>query len=693
MTYHLYIHSPQVLVTGQVNDSFNEVYPTFEIPIKSVVGDFMGLVKPGMTVIFGSEPGLSDLGRQRIRRVFSDEELLIGRSSQGVLDGEVNVAPNDYFSILDEHRVWSKMPYFDASGDPVVEYKDADLVFEGHGAGTEFYPVANTGPGFAATIDSVTGLITVAFDGGNSFGIPVASNITGYDWDFADGTVIAGGANQQTATVTFPAGFRYISLTVGSAVDSGTVYHTAYCPVYARDPANDTTVQNWWIGSLRSTPNGQQLSLRILSELPRSTYPDGALIMLWQDEPSSAADRSHMKFIGWHHTDSASLQFERTGYLRDTTLECLDVAGKLDALPGLPQIITHAETPANWQEMYRPGTYLFMDYLLRWHSTALEVADYLAPDFDADYAFITLSSDAATIYQQADKIAHAIVPDHILTCNQQGQLKMRPDPILQTPFLRTSTVQATLAGHIAEMRLSHMRSPRVGWIRGSAVVEGWAYQTINVDYTIRVRKDTLLGETMLPVQPLPVDIPSGTVLNFGLGEDAELTADAAEEDTELAVVALPTSIEAGDVATYTRSETSEFIPTVFSIAPGLTPGQGEQHMTVGNKLAQNQGALDSLIGQMYARLNSEDSIIDITLSDNDDLDIDPAEMTWIQLGALATRYIPQRALSVFSDNPRLLPLEVNRQFSFSENGTLVRVGIRAERETSGPLAVEVSGDA
>ena len=433
----LFLLSPTIVAHGQINDSWDETYPVYILPIKNVTGDLDAVVKPGMTVVFGSTPGGDDLGRQRIRRTFGSADLLIGRSSQGVHDGEVSVEPNDYFAIWDDHRAWAKQQWIIppvTPGDDATIFKDADIVFGSSGAGTEFPPTANTGPAVAATIDSVTGLITVDFDAGNSFSNPGGVGITDYLWDFGDGTVTVGDEDEETATVTFPAGFRYISLTV---TDANGYTHTAYCPVLAEDPANSLCVDVFQVESESGSQTGKRLSFRILSDLPRSTYPDGTLV-LYFDEPSGGTDRSNVKFQGWHHTDRASYEFGRTGQLRDTVLECLDVAGKLDTLPGQSQIVEHKETPARWTEMYRPGIYLFVDYLLRWHSTALEVADYLLPDVDVNYDFIVRESGADTILRQVTEQARAIVPDHIFTCNAQGQLQMKADPMIQAKIGRAS---------------------------------------------------------------------------------------------------------------------------------------------------------------------------------------------------------------------------------------------------------------
>ena len=60
--------------------------------------------------------------------------------------------------------------------------------------------------------------------------------------------------------------------------------------------------------------------------------------------------------------------------------------------------------------------------------------------------------------------------------------------------------------------------------------------------------------TELTVDALSGAIPSGTLLHFGSGEFARLTAAAEADATSLTVEAIPTALEDGDSATYAGTE-------------------------------------------------------------------------------------------------------------------------------------------
>lgn len=460
-TPRLFILPPTTIFAARVNMA-TVTYPVSVLTFDTVTTGAYTDIRIGMTLLLGSAAGLDDLGRTRVRGTPTSTTIMVGRSSRGTRDGELDVSDNMYITVLNEYRVWSKIPYIDGA----VIYKDSDIVFGDQTLNPP--PVANAGPPKAATIASGTSLITVAFDGTASFAVDEGATITGYAWDIADGTVTVGTVTSSTLTVTFPAGFRYIALTV---TDSNGNTHTTRRPIYARDPANDTTVDTFQIENHRITPQGQQVGLRILSSLPATTYPDGSLVILFDGEPASAADRTNLLFWGWIHTDPARIDAQRTGTLKDITLQCLDVAGKLDTLPGFPLIIQRATTPASWAEMANTNIDRFLHYLLYWHSTATEVTDWTNSGTGNTYPFLILGSEGDSLFDQVNRKCQSMIPDYKFTCNTLGQLMVKVDPMLQDTGSRTATIQVTLTGaDYSDIRYTHQRPPRVHWLRASAII-------------------------------------------------------------------------------------------------------------------------------------------------------------------------------------------------------------------------------
>jgi hypothetical protein len=178
-----------------------------------------------------------------------------------------------------------------------------------------------------------------------------------------------------------------------------------------------------------------------------------------------------MVFCGWHHADNAQARAERTGYLTGTTLQCVDVAGKLDKLPGFTQSVEGNDSPSAWTEMVNPNMDLYLHYLLHWHSTALEVADWTDSGTGSNFPFVILGSGGESLFDQVNRRAQALVPDYHLTCNRLGQLDVVVDPMLQDTGDRSATIQAAIGeDDWREIMFPHKRPPRVHWLRSDAIL-------------------------------------------------------------------------------------------------------------------------------------------------------------------------------------------------------------------------------
>lgn len=77
------------------------------------------------------------------------------------------------------------------------------------------------------------------------------------------------------------------------------------------------------------------------------------------------------------------------------------------------------------------------------------------------------------------------------------------------------------------------------------------YPILTVTIAITVATGgALAGATEIPVDALNAGIPSGTILKFGAGKYAELTADALADDEALETAPLGVALIAGDTASY-----------------------------------------------------------------------------------------------------------------------------------------------
>jgi hypothetical protein len=496
----LYIDIPTPVFKALVNLA-SATYPLLTLPYDGVTLGAFGNIEPDMTLTIGTTEGGDQLGRVRVHNFAASTEIPLGRVSQGVEDGTLNALDNMFVTVWDEWRIWSKLPYIDPAGN---SFKDANIPVLSYT--TSPPPKANIGPGTAGTIDATTGYLRVTLPAAGvnqSEAIADGATIVSYLWNIEDGILVTGTLTSAVITVDFPAGKRHVGLTV---TDSLTHVQTSRCPVLAIDPDADVTQQAWQVeGSQRLTVDGQTISFRLHGDAPRTVYPDGALVILWDGEPSSPTDRSHLRFLGWHQSDSVAIRATRTGLIRDTILHCVDVAGRMAALPGFPQALERVSPATTWEHMPNLTMRKALNYLITWHTTAISLADVFLPASLEDWPAMRLDSAGASLWEQLSSRAKSLGPDHILTCNRLGQLNVVADWMLEDVGDRPTTAPILTEDLWSELRVDYHRPPRVHVLRASAVVS-------STDWLVIGGEDTL---------PLAFSIAPGDTFGQGVSEATE----------------------------------------------------------------------------------------------------------------------------------------------------------------------------
>lgn len=476
MTLRFYLHNPTTIFEARVDETGDITYPIQDISFDGVTTGAFGDILPGMTVLFGSSAGADDYGRNRVRADATSTVLKIGRSSIGSNDGEVNVVDNAYITVLNDFRIWSKVPYIDGDDNGAM-YKDGDLVV---GTNTTTPPpVANTGPPAAGTVDSGTGELAVSLPPGGvneSFATADGATISSYLWTLPAGVAFTFGSVATDAAIQVAAdpGFHWISLKV---TDDNAKTHTTRTFIYARDADADDTLGAAEITEHRITRHGQTVSVRVTESIAESTYPDGTICVLMDGEPESQATRRNILFWGWVQTDPASLQATREASLTSTVLKCVDVAGRLDSLPGFTQALYNdvkredANPTITWAYFVNPHWDNLLHYILHWHSTALELTDWQNTGIGDNFPFTVREAGGASLFDQVNRQCESLCPAHYFTCDRQGMLACPVDPMLQEIGDRTATVQANIpVSNWSQIKYTNQRSPKTHWLDDSAIL-------------------------------------------------------------------------------------------------------------------------------------------------------------------------------------------------------------------------------
>jgi hypothetical protein len=455
---YLFILKPDPIFKARVNMvESTDTYPVANVDYDGVTLGAYTDTEFGMTVTFGTTDEGDDLGRNRLRQAANALRIRMALSSNGTNDGEVDIVDNAYITVWDDFRLWWRPPRYEPDGTEYMDYRYAVNDFN-----VNTPPVAIAGVGYAGTEGEIT------LDSSESYVTTPGATIVSRTWYVGDGVYTVGTSSSTSPTVEFPPGFRWVKLV---ATDSNGKVGRTRIPVRIEGDGIGT-ITNFQVTSRRLTMEGQEISFAIKEAIDLSDYPDGTLVMYWEEEYfgntqtslAGPSGREHMRFIGY-------LQKERTqiNTLNTTTeITCVDVAQRLRTVPSFPWIIANADDPVGWSEMDGLNIDRYMHFLLNWMTTALEIAPFTWSGLGSTYVAMALDSNQGSPWDQVAELAEAIC--HKFTCDSMGQLKIVPDPMLQPVADRTAVEIVTLTpDDYVDLQYEYNREPQVGWLDSAAV--------------------------------------------------------------------------------------------------------------------------------------------------------------------------------------------------------------------------------
>lgn len=467
----IWVDAPATALAARVNQA------AFAYPLQIVVMDTITTgvytdVEVGMTVLFGSSAGADDLGRSYIALPAASNALFIGRSEQGDHDGEVNLADNAYITVLDDYRLWAKVPAI--SGGSGVRQTDGTRTFAVHGPLPPVI-VLDCGTAVQADVDAGTGKVTFAFDASASYAAEPGAALVDFGYRLPGGAhVTAGATNTDAVTFTVSEGVYTMHLDVED--DNGTV-QTRHVRLIAKNAGNLTgwTLSPWDIGD-----DGQTLALKLIAPLDKATYPDGTGLYAWHSERYGGAAGSlygpsgskHMLFCGWLDTEDASTQAGDKGVLSETTLRALDAAGRMKQLMTVPISTGNEDDADSWDEMVDANLDKLMVRALNEYSTVLSLCDFRWSGAGATYAFTRWDSSGGTLWDVVSGYGYAMGGGkYVLTCDEWGRLAVPVDPMLVDSGSRTATVQQALTeADWTAIRAGRDRAARYRFFWGKSTV-------------------------------------------------------------------------------------------------------------------------------------------------------------------------------------------------------------------------------
>ena len=467
---YLFLLRPTVRFKARVNLA-NASYPAHEIPFDGVTVGAYTNIQIGQTVLIGSSDGAWDLGWTYVRSTPTSSLIPIGWSSRGANAGEVTLTDNAYVTVLDTYEVWKKIQRRD--DDAGVLYKDYNLP-----GNTPPSPIMHGGDlgGLGRVGFTTGGVLTIdTFDWSGSTLVNAGETWSDREWDFADGTITSGTVNSADPVVEFTEGQRWITL-YGVGSDGGYTYRRYL--VVALDPDAPDTVA-FTNRRLRRTADGQTLTVDLQQDLDLADYPPGTVVLLLSRERRGSTVTFAQRFCGWLDVETSTVEAQITHMQRGATLTALDVAGKLAQMKAPPSTVANEASQTTWLEMKGANPERYIHRYLAFNTTALALTDWTLTGLSgsAAYPFLSFSAPGGSMWGVGDALAKTF--GRRLTCDSQGRLWLKADPMRQNYADRTATVQRTIT-EAAWRRIQVQRRPRptVGAISVQNVVISSGYASV-----------------------------------------------------------------------------------------------------------------------------------------------------------------------------------------------------------------------
>lgn len=431
---YVYLLQPDVVFQARVNMAA-ATYPTAEITYDTVTTGSYNGINIGQTILIGSTAGAWDLGRTYLRAAPDADTLPIGWSSRGRGPGEVTLTDNAYITVLDLYEVWEKPGRTDSGTGEI--WKDYDL--DGTTPPTPIMCVGDAGG--VGRIDFTDGsVLSIQFDYTGSQLIGDGETWDQRTWTFFDGSIVSGTDTSADPVVEFPAGKRWIWLYGNSS--EGAIMYRRYL-VVALDPTNPDVIRANNI-RLRRTADGQTLTCDLQEYVDPANYPPGTVCLLLMREKRGDVVEYVQRFAGWLDSENsfanAGARFTNTG----TTINAVDVAGKLAQLRALPSTVANEATQSTWLEMVDANPDRYIHRHLAFETTALAVADLSLSGLTGSpsYPFMDYWTSGGSYWDVCDGLAQSMA--YKLTCDSLGHMYVLPDPMRQNSGDRTATEQQNI---------------------------------------------------------------------------------------------------------------------------------------------------------------------------------------------------------------------------------------------------------
>jgi hypothetical protein len=463
----LSIFQPQAVFKARINDA-SIARGARTITYNTVSLGSFAAIRAGATMWVGTSNGGNELGKIRVRSATASE-IVVSENS------DIDWANLAYLTVFFYFEMWPVFPRIiqDPSNvENVIFYKDYDIPYTNQNSilGT----FINMGPNRAATLDPASGQAQLYYSSTGTYNL--LGNTLNYNWQFEGGTP-SSSSSANPGYISYNTPGNYItSLSVSG---SNGAIDTSYRTVRIHNQANPS-IQKWQLTSLNGSRDegGYTASFKVFENIPIQEH---AVIVIYgeswygstkQSLGGNYPNGSDIFWTGYIDKDSINYDYQHS----EITFSAHSVTGMMKESSGFSVSVESKATPSKWYELLDMDCRRAIYHYLRWHTTALNIADFQFVGDDRKIQFF--DADRESMYDAIDNLMRGTLWGKVVA-DRQGKAWVEVDaqayatPTSDFPAVMTITKRDWMNEPSIEERLSEeIAFIEMGGIAYSGTVTG-----------------------------------------------------------------------------------------------------------------------------------------------------------------------------------------------------------------------------
>lgn len=409
---YMSIFQPQVVMKCRVNDA-SIAREARVVAYDTVSQGSYTNVEANFTMWVGSTDGAQDLGKVRVRSATSSQFTVSENS-------DVNWQNTAYLTIYKYVELWPIFPRIindPANIENTLWYKDYDIPYSNQNTILGTYICM--GPNRATLLDPASNQAQLYYTATGTYNL-VGTSLN-YNWTFEGGTPSS--SSQETpGYVNYATAGNYVTRLQISG-SNGSV-DTSYRYVHIHD-ANNPPIQKWELMQLAGSRDegGYTATFKVFETIPIQEF---AVVVLFSDNYYGSTHQS----FGGNYPNGSNIFW--TGYIdKDTiqydylhsemTFDAGSVTQMMKKQAGFAISVGDKAAPAYWYELLDLDGRRCIYHYLRWHTTAMQVADFQFVGTDQRTPYF--DSDRESMYDAIDNYMRTALIGKVVS-DRQGKVWM-----------------------------------------------------------------------------------------------------------------------------------------------------------------------------------------------------------------------------------------------------------------------------